>query len=165
MKHCQSLIAASAALAGYARGQAIEPVSNNASTDAPTVDLGYVKYQGYSNASTGINYFRGIPYAASPTGNLRWRKPVPIEWMNDFDAETLYSATEIAPACYLSQPESTYVEPGTGFTSTPQGLSENCLILDVLKPSNPTSKKLPVMVQIHGVPSRTQVLLAAANKV
>ncbi|KAI6890585.1 hypothetical protein KC318_g1264 [Hortaea werneckii] len=150
MKHYQTLAAASAALVGIAYGQAIEPVSSNSSSDAPSVDLGYVKYQGYSNASTGINYFRGIPYAASPTGNLRWRKPVPIEWMNDFDAETLYNATEIAPACYLSQPESTYVEPGTGFTSTPQGFSENCLILDVLKPTNLTSKRLPVMVQIHG---------------
>ena len=42
------------------------------------------------------------------------------------------------------------MEPGTGFTATPQGFSEDCLILDVLRPAHPSSERLPVMVQIHG---------------
>jgi hypothetical protein len=28
----------------------------------PTIDLGYVKYTGYQNATAGINYYRGIRY-------------------------------------------------------------------------------------------------------
>lgn len=47
------------ALAALVGGQSIQPVSN-INSSAPNVDLGYVKYQGYTNATAGINYFRGI---------------------------------------------------------------------------------------------------------
>jgi len=46
-------------LATSTHAQAIQPI-NNITSDAPTVDLGYVKYQGITNATAGINYFRGI---------------------------------------------------------------------------------------------------------
>lgn len=36
------------------------------------------------------------------------------------------------------------------YAATPQGVSEDCLILDVLVPTRPVSKQLPVVVQIHG---------------
>ncbi|GAB5589355.1 hypothetical protein Unana1_04255 [Umbelopsis nana] len=42
-----------------------------AQTVAPVVDLGYVKYTGTYNATTGINYYRGIRYAEPPTGDKR----------------------------------------------------------------------------------------------
>ena len=48
-------------LATLAGGQAILPVSS-LNSSAPSVDLGYVKYQGITNATAGINYFRGIQY-------------------------------------------------------------------------------------------------------
>jgi carboxylesterase type B len=50
------------------------------------------------------------------------------------------------------QPFSVYADPNnvTSFIHTPQGQSEDCLILDVLTPSHPVSSRLPVMVQIHG---------------
>ena len=106
MTSFKSLISASALLAGIASGQAIEPVSSNSSSgDAPTVDLGYVKYQGYSNASAGIDYFRGIQYAANPTGALRWQKPRPIEWANDFDPSTVYNA--VSANCVTERENST----------------------------------------------------------
>jgi len=41
-------------------GHAANTVRSLNST-APSVDLGYVKYMGYNNATSGINYFRGIP--------------------------------------------------------------------------------------------------------
>lgn len=55
--------AALLAAAGVADAQATRPVSSTNSTNstAPTVDLGYVKYQGRQNATAGINYFRSIP--------------------------------------------------------------------------------------------------------
>ena len=54
-------VEASLLLAALASGQATQPVSSpNAS--APMVDLGYVKYQGWTNATAGISYFRGIQY-------------------------------------------------------------------------------------------------------
>lgn len=39
---------------------------------------------------------------------------------------------------------------GSSFEATPQGQSEDCLILDVLVPAKPELRSLPIMVQIHG---------------
>ncbi|KAK4560706.1 hypothetical protein LTR86_005284 [Recurvomyces mirabilis] len=151
MASLSSLVLSFGILAAVCNGQAIQTVGT-VNSSAPMVDLGYVKYQGYSNATAGINYFRGIQYAANPTGSLRWQKPRPIEANNNFDSSKVYNATQIAPACYQSQPFSVYVDPTdpTAFIHTPQGQSENCLILDVLAPTHPVSTRLPVMVQIHG---------------
>lgn len=107
-------------------------------------NLGYVKYEGIQNATIGINYYRGIRYAQAPSGNLRWRAPVPIEEGNNYNGQTL-SATEYGPACYQAVPAWLPVNPQT---YAPYGQSEDCLLLDVLVPINPVSSRLPVMVQI-----------------
>ena len=114
------------------------------SPSVPIIDLGYVKYKGYQNATAGINYYRGIRYAAPPTGALRWQKPAPIELMNDYAGQTI-DATTLGPACYQAAGAATYSTP-----SAPQGQSEDCLLLDVLLPSNPVSTALPVLFTIHG---------------
>ena len=131
--------------------QSTSPATTNTST-SPTVNLGYVSYLGYTNTTAGIDYYRGIPYAVPPTGPLRWQKPRPIESANNFSG-TLVDATHIAPACYQSIPLWDYIPSeinATGFAATPQGQSEDCLILDVLVPSKPVSSALPVLLQIHG---------------
>jgi carboxylesterase type B len=119
---------------------------------APTVNLGYVTYNGYQNSTAGISYYRGIPYAQPPVGALRWHKPRPIEASNNFAGKTI-TLTKIAPACYQSIPFSLY-SPGNASSlssvGTPQGQSEDCLILDVLVPEKPVSSSLPVLIQLHG---------------
>ena len=126
---------------------------STSNANVPVIDLGYVKYAGYQNATAGINYYRGIRYAQPPLGDLRWRKPRPIEASNNFGGQTV-NAMKIAPACYQSLPLWSYVKPGShngsSFEATPQGQSEDCLVLDVLVPASPVSNSLPVMVQIHG---------------
>lgn len=100
----RSCLALSALLAGLVDSQATQTVSSVPAA-APTVDLGYASYLGYTNDTAGITYFRGIQYAQPPTGSLRWQKPHAIEAGNDFDG-ALINATQIAPACYQSLPES-----------------------------------------------------------
>lgn len=138
----------------------LTPVSaQQSNSSVPVIDLGYAKYAGYTNTTTGINYYRGLHYAQPPIGALRWQKPVPIEASSNVTGQTI-QATTISPACIQGYPSWAYAadqEPGA-FSATPQGQSEDCLTLDVLVPSHPKpatgssggSAGLPVMVQIHG---------------
>ena len=86
-------------------------------------------------AAAGVDEFLGIPYAAPPTGPLRWQPPQPAaRWTGVRDATTF------APHC--AQPTSTF---GTASTS------EDCLYLNVYTPpgTRPLADR-PVLVWIHG---------------
>ena len=91
-------------LVALAHGQATQTVFPVPS-GAPIVDLGYASYLGQINETSRITYYRGIQYAQPPVGGLRWQKPHPIEASNNFAGTTL-NATQIAPSCYQSVPES-----------------------------------------------------------
>ena len=86
-----------------------------------------------------VDSFKGIPYAAPPVGEFRWRPPQPINsWEDELDA------TEYGPDCAQSGWGSA---PGT----ITEGSSEDCLYLNLWRPSNVSNDaKLPVMVWIHG---------------
>ncbi|MDQ0355068.1 para-nitrobenzyl esterase [Rhodoplanes tepidamans] len=80
----------------------------------------------------GIGVFLGIPYAAPPTGELRWAPPrEPAGWTGIRDA------TAYGPAC-----------PQTGLLEATA--SEDCLTLNVWAPAAASADKRPVMVWIHG---------------
>ena len=77
--------------------------------------------------------FRGIPYAAPPTGDWRWRSPRPAaKWSG------IREATSYADTC-------AQVDHPIGVAST----SEDCLYLDVTTPRRP-GKNRPVVLWIHG---------------
>ncbi|MFG1930178.1 carboxylesterase/lipase family protein [Mycobacterium sp. NPDC048908] len=81
--------------------------------------------------------FAGIPYAAPPTGALRWRPPAPAHaWQGVRDA------TRFGPRCLQ--------DPG-GDPEFGRQTDEDCLTLNVwTPPANRGDEKLPVMVWIHG---------------
>jgi para-nitrobenzyl esterase len=84
----------------------------------------------------GLRSFVGVPYAAPPVGDLRWRPPQPAAgWHGVRDATTF------GPHC--AQPATPY-----GVAST----SEDCLYLNIYTPSSasPGLPLVPVMVWIHG---------------
>ena len=76
-----------------------------------------------------IAVYRGVPYAAPPVGDLRWRAPQPVAaWKDVRDASAF----------------------GKGCTAPPNG-AEDCLFLNIYKPADAKpGAKLPVMFWIHG---------------
>jgi para-nitrobenzyl esterase len=84
-----------------------------------------------------VRAFLGIPYAAPPIGDLRWRPPQPAaHWTG------ARPATEFGARC-MQKP----VFGDMGFRDS--GDSEDCLFLNVWTPAT-INKKLPVMVWIYG---------------
>ena len=81
----------------------------------------------------GLRVWQGIPFAAPPVGDLRWRAPQPVvPWQG------VKQTTAFAPACRQSAP----------WIPFPQ--SEDCLYLNVWAPEAAKGEKLPVMVWLYG---------------
>jgi para-nitrobenzyl esterase len=85
-----------------------------------------------------VRNFKGIPFAAPPVGDLRWREPQPVKpWQGE------RSADQFGPRC-MQTPRLGAIDP-----LNPR-MSEDCLYLNVWTPANAVSDKLPVMVWIYG---------------
>jgi para-nitrobenzyl esterase len=85
----------------------------------------------------GVTSFKGIPYAAPPVGALRWRPPAPpTPWTGIRDASR-YGAI-----CMQVPSKDNGVGPGPA--------SEDCLTLNLFRPTWSFRRRLPVMVWIHG---------------
>jgi para-nitrobenzyl esterase len=98
-----------------------------------------VKVDGGAVRGTETNTFRGIPFAAAPVGERRWREPAPISpWSGVRDA------TKPPPACIQN-------DQGWNKGDFVSG-QEDCLTLDLRTPS--LTGKRPVMVWIHGGSNR-----------
>ncbi|HRP32671.1 MAG TPA: carboxylesterase family protein [Agriterribacter sp.] len=84
----------------------------------------------------GIGVFKGIPFAAPPVGELRWKAPQPVKpWA------AVLQADKFAPPA---------AQPNAPWEQDPQASSEDCLYLNVWTPAKSTTDKLPVMVWIYG---------------
>jgi len=97
----------------------------------PTVTIDSGKLAG--KEADGMMAFLGIPYAAPPIGELRWRAPQPVKAWRD-----TRQATEFGTVCRQT----------AEWVKMPQ--SEDCLTLNVWAPAKKAAKPYPVIVWIHG---------------
>ena len=101
----------------------------------PVVATGYGEVQGV--AEHGVIAFKGIPYAAPPVGDLRWRAPQPRQRGRRASRPRVRARLHAGPAC---RPRPAAIRDGT---------SEDCLTSTSGRPSA-EGAQLPVMVWIHG---------------
>ncbi len=87
---------------------------------------------------SGIRTFKGVPYAAPPTGDLRWREPQPAQnWAGIRKADHFGPRAMQLPLFSDMQ-----------FRS--DGVSEDCLYLNVWTPAKTGNEHLPVLVYFYG---------------
>ena len=104
---------------GIAAAQQPDPVKTESGTVQGTIE-------------NGLTVYRGIPFAAAPVGNLRWRAPQPpAKW------EGVRPTTKFGPS------------PIQGPRSGPD-MSEDCLYLNVWTPAKSAGERIPVLVWIYG---------------
>ncbi len=114
-------------------------------SSSPVINTTYGYVQGGpSEYRTGVTSYKGVPFAAPPTGSNRWNAPqAPAQY------NSTLNATTFGPQCAQS-----YSAAGI-FSTGKNPTSEDCLTLNVWTPTynttaNLTSMKLPVYVWIFG---------------
>ncbi len=102
------------------------------------------KIEGSFNIDKTVRVFKGIPFAAPPIGDLRWKAPQPTaSWVG------ILQCTEFGPS-----PIQNASEPFYGWTeefiAKPEPINEDCLYLNVWTTAKLENEKQPVIVWIYG---------------
>jgi para-nitrobenzyl esterase len=123
-------------IASACSGDGASETGSVSNSDSVIIDAPAGPVRGVERA--GIEIFKGIPFAAAPVGDARWKPPAPLPaW-----AETL-NAAAFRPAC---------VQPGYAgqsiYSDTQPAMSEDCLNLNIWAPAD--ADNAPVLVWIHG---------------
>jgi len=129
LKHALTAVAVAVVALAWSAQAADAPFA-----DQVRVDGGAVK----GVAQDGVLSFKGIPFAAPPVGELRWKAPQPVASWNG-----VRPATAFGHDCMQKPFPSDAAPLGTE-------PSEDCLVLNVWRPAQKTNGKLPVMVWIYG---------------
>jgi len=94
--------------------------------------------EGAGRQPSGVRVFKGVPFAQPPAGDLRWKPPQPVKnW------DGVRQAVKFGPRCMQAP-----VFGDMNFRS--DGMSEDCLYLNVWTPAKSDKERLPVLVYFYG---------------
>jgi len=123
-----------------AQQSAVGPISDTSERmDRIKTEYGVIAGKMGGQPGKEVYIYRGIPYAAPPVGELRWKPPQPAKPWDGVRGCGEYS---IQPAQYPDLNNPVWVQQ--------LPTSEDCLYLNVTTPAKKAAEKLPVMVWIHG---------------
>ena len=112
----------------------------------PVLSVEGGKIVGVETPTKGVIAYKGIPFAAPPIGDLRWREPQPVVPWDGVKLADTYGA---AASQVTWDPNSFYGREWRASGSVP--FEEDCLYLNLWTPAaGKTNKKLPVAMWIHG---------------
>lgn len=115
----------------------------------PVIDVNSVKTQaglvsGKTSDDQVVKIFMGIPFAAPPIGDLRWKAPQPVQPWNG-----IKNCIENPPSAMQAPPKPFYCW-SKEFMAPESPISEDCLYLNIWTTAQTSQDKLPVIVWIHG---------------
>lgn len=132
-----AIVGAGTLLVALATAAMGTPVANADTTSAQSIASPVVAVDGgviRGAGTSGTYVFRGVPYAAAPTGQLRWRPPAPpTTWKGVRDATQFGLSCPQIPSTFATGP-----------------YSEDCLFLNVYTTALHRDVGLPVLVWLHG---------------
>jgi para-nitrobenzyl esterase len=110
--------------------------------DAAILTIEGGKISGTQSSDSKISIYKGIPFAAPPVGNLRWKAPQPVIPWKDVKKCDAFGASPV------QGPPAPFSMWSAEFLIAKEPISEDCLNLNVWTPQK--SSKLPVLVWIYG---------------
>ena len=116
------------------------PVAHISAAINDPVKTGSGSVSGVAGSSASVRVYKGIPFAAPPVGDLRWKAPkAPAPWSGVRQADK-FGATCMQTPYAENSPYHAAAEP----------VSEDCLYLNVWTAAKSSKDRRPVMVWIHG---------------
>ncbi len=109
---------------------------NNAFAVQTTIENGVI--EGNYDTKTGVQTYFGIPFAKPPVGELRWKAPQPLDNWSGVKETKKFGARPMQTIVFGDM------------NSRSNGLSEDCLYLNVWTPAKRNTKDLPVLVYFYG---------------
>ena len=110
--------------------------TNNYLAVQTTINTGVI--EGNYDTKTGMQFFLGVPFAKPPVGELRWKAPQPLSNWQGIKPTKKFGPRAVQGIVFGDM------------GSRSEGLSEDCLYLNVWTPAKRNTKGLPVLVYFYG---------------